>query len=205
MPVGSHGRGASIDGQINVWFWIVFDGVYPVSSERFGFWPGTGFGKRWQRVKDRIAVLPVQLHRPLQSQIEKVNTIHRKDLPFDLDRKYPIAGKAFEWQYPFPARKRSIDSISRKERRYHVMKNGLQKAGKRSSQVAAISKRVGTHALRHYLPPICWSTVSPIRPLQELRVDADVKTTEIYTHVMRRDLKRLTSPLDRIMEDHAAQ
>ena len=34
---------------------------------------------------------------------------------------------------------------------------------------------------------------------------ADVKATAISTHVMRRDLKRLTSPLDRIMEDHATQ
>ena len=44
-----------------------------------------------------------------------------------------------------------------------------------------------------------------MRALQGFMGHADVKMTEIHTHAMRRDLKRLTSPLDRIMEDHATQ
>ena len=85
------------------------------------------------------------------------------------------------------------------------MKNGLQKAGKHSSQVAAISKRVGTHMLRHSFATHMLERGINIRAFQELMRHADVKTTEIHTHAMRRDLKRPTSPLDRIMEDHATQ
>ena len=174
-------------------------------SERFGFWAGTGFCKKWQRGKDSIAVFPVQLHHPLQRQIEKVNRLYRKDLPEEtgelfrpvaLDRKYPIAGKAFECQYLFPAKKRSIDSISMKGRGYHIMKNGLQKAGKHSSQVAAISNRGGTHTLRHSFATHMPEHGISIHALQELKGHADVKATEISTRVMRRDRKRLTSPLD---------
>jgi site-specific recombinase XerD len=35
-----------------------------------------------------------------------------------------------------------------------------------------------------------------IRVVQELMGHADVKTTEIYTHVMEKDLNALISPLD---------
>ena len=38
-----------------------------------------------------------------------------------------------------------------------------------------------------------------IRVLQKLLGHADVKTTEIYTHVMNTDIDRLTSPLDMMM------
>jgi site-specific recombinase XerD len=35
-----------------------------------------------------------------------------------------------------------------------------------------------------------------IRVVQELMGHADVKTTEIYTHVMQKDLNAVVSPLD---------
>jgi len=38
-----------------------------------------------------------------------------------------------------------------------------------------------------------------IRVLLEMMGHADGKTTEIYTHVMKKNIKQWTSPLDRIM------
>lgn len=162
--------------------------------------------------KDRVTVLPAQLHHPLQVQLEKVGDLHREDLsngigdvylPDALGRKYPSAGKSFEWQYVFPARKRSIDPRSGIERRHHVMENGLQKAVKRAAEKTGLTKRVTSHTLRHSFATHMLEHGIHIRALQELMGHSDVKTTEIYTHVMRRDLKQLTSPLDRIMEHHA--
>jgi len=37
-----------------------------------------------------------------------------------------------------------------------------------------------------------------IRMVQELMGHSDVKTTEIYTHVMNKDLDQVQSPLDRL-------
>ncbi len=163
--------------------------------------------------KDRVTLLPKRLHRPLQAQLDRVRELHDKDLaevfgevhmPEALDRKYPSAAKSIQWQYVFPARKRSTDPRSGKERRHHVMENGLQKAVKRAAERTGLTKRVTSHTLRHSFATHMLEHGTHIRALQELMGHADVKTTEIYTHVMRRDLKRLTSPLDRIMEDHAS-
>ncbi|MEA3467297.1 MAG: hypothetical protein U9R57_03625 [Thermodesulfobacteriota bacterium] len=37
-----------------------------------------------------------------------------------------------------------------------------------------------------------------MRVLQDLLGHTDVKTTEIYTHVMRKDINALQNPLDRL-------
>jgi len=46
------------------------------------------------------------------------------------------------------------------------MKNGLQKVGTFSSQVAAISKRVGTHTLRHSFATHMLDAVSICAPFR---------------------------------------
>ena len=37
-----------------------------------------------------------------------------------------------------------------------------------------------------------------IRVLQEIMGHADVKTTELYTHVMDKDISRISSPLENL-------
>ena len=82
--------------------------------------------------------------------------------------------------------------------RHHVLESGLQKAVKRAAQQAGIDKRVGRHTLRHSFATHMLENGVNIRVLQDLLGHADVKTTEIYTHVMARDIRSLQSPLDRI-------
>jgi len=159
--------------------------------------------------KDRTTILPKNLRDELQRQVEAVKTLHHKDLeegfgevyiPEALARKYPRAGKETSWQYVFPAKERSRDPRSGKEMRHHVLESNLQKAVKQAAQQAGINKRVGCHTLRHSFATHMLEGGVNIRVLQELLGHADVKTTEIYTHVMSRDIRNLQSPLDMLIK-----
>ncbi len=80
--------------------------------------------------------------------------------------------------------------------RHHVMESGLQKAVKCATTRAGILKRAGCHTLRHSFATHMLENGVNIRILQTLLGHADVKTTEIYTHVMQHKIDDLQSPLD---------
>jgi integron integrase len=164
--------------------------------------------------KDRTTMLPKNLYDDLLSQIKAVKSLHHKDLeegfgevyiPEALARKYPKASRETGWQWVFPAKLRSQDPRSGLEMRHHVLESVLQKAVKRAAQQAGIDKRVGCHTLRHSFATHMLENGVNIRVLQELLGHADVKTTEIYTHVMARDIRSLQSPLDKLLVDSKRQ
>lgn len=159
--------------------------------------------------KDRTTILPKNIRAALQSQVDHVVKLHHRDLeegfgqvylPEALARKYPHADKEVVWQYLFPAKKRSIDPRSGREMRHHVLESGLQKAVKHAAGHADILKRVSCHTLRHSFATHMLENGVNIRVFQTLMGHADVKTTEIYTHVMKRDIDSLQSPLDGISD-----
>lgn len=158
--------------------------------------------------KDRVTLLPAVLREELRAQLDNVRTLHDKDLadghgnvyiPETLARKYPNAAREFRWQYFFPAKKLSKDPRSGELRRHHVLESGLQKAVKRAVDRAGITKRVGCHTFRHCFATHMLENGVNIRVVQELMGHADVKTTEIYTHVMQNDIDAVRSPLDTLV------
>jgi integron integrase len=155
--------------------------------------------------KDRTVVLPESVRQPLADHIARVKVLHEKDLsegfgevyiPEALARKYPNACKETGWQYVFPAKNRSKDPRSGRIRRHHVLESGLQKAVKTAVRKAGISKRAGCHTMRHSYATHLLENGVNIRMVQELMGHKDVKTTEIYTHVMDKDINAVQSPLD---------
>jgi len=171
------------------------------------FGQGLIFVRGGKGSKDRTTILPRNLQDELQTQIEAVKALHHQDLeegfgevyiPEALARKYPKAMRETGWQWVFPARDRSLDPRSGRELRHHVLESGLQKAVNRAAEQAGIDKKTGCHTLRHSFATHMLENGVNIRVLQELLGHADVKTTEIYTHVMARDIRQLQSPLDRL-------
>jgi len=109
-------------------------------------------------MKDRVTMLPHSIREPLKCHLDKVRVIHEKDLsegfgevylPYALSRKYPRAGFDWGWQYIFPARRRSIDPRSGKQRRHHLNEQTLQRAIKKAIRAVGIHKPASTHTLRH--------------------------------------------------------
>lgn len=157
--------------------------------------------------KDRNTLLSTSLHEPLQKQISKAHALHKADLkagfgavylPNALARKYRNAPTEFGWQYVFPARSRSKDPRSGEIRRHHIHPSAVQKQLKKIAKELGIIKRVTPHILRHSFATHLLENGTNIRMVQSLLGHKDVKTTEIYTHVMDKKLDNIVSPLDQL-------
>jgi len=174
------------------------------------FGQGNIFVRSGKGDRDRVTLLPEMLNQGLHQHIDRVILIHKQDLeqgygnvylPYALAEKYPAAAKETSWQFAFPAHRLSVDPRSGVTRRHHVLESGLQKAVKNAVRKAGILKKATVHTLRHSFATHMLEQGINIRVLQQLLGHADVKTTEIYTHVMRKDINTLQSPLDRLFSD----
>ncbi len=155
--------------------------------------------------KDRLTTLPPSIYEDLKAHLLHVKRLHEADLaavygdvylPEALARKYRNASREYRWQYVFPAKKLSKGPRSDTFRRHHVLESGLQKAVKIAVDRAGITKRVSAHIFRHSFATHLLEDGVNIRVVQELMGHADVKTTEIYTHVMQKDIRAVSSPLE---------
>ena len=156
-------------------------------------------------MKDRVTMLPVRLRQPLREHLAHVREIHARDLALGfgyvhladaLARKYPGAARSWPWQYVFPANKRSIDPVTERVGRHHVLEKTLQNAVKNAVRAIGLEKPASCHTLRHSFATHLLESGSDIRTVQELLGHKDVSTTMVYTHVLNRPGVGVKSPLD---------
>ena len=158
--------------------------------------------------KHRLTTLAVELVPRLQAQKEHVHALLENDklepgyagvwMPDALARKYPSAPTSLGWQYLFPASRLSLQPGTQFLRRHHFDESSLNKLVRMAARGAGVEKAVTSHTLRHSFATHLLQSGADIRTVQEQLGHSDVKTTEIYTHVLRRGAHGVRSPLSDI-------
>lgn len=160
--------------------------------------------------KNRIVTLAAELKPGLTRQIALVENYLAADLenpkyagvylPYRLREKYQNAPRELGWHYLFPSPRLSIDPEDKSIRRHHIDESSIQKAIRNTAKECDIKKKVTPHTLRHSFATHLLQAGADIRTVQTQLGHSDVKTTQIYTHVLQQGAQGVVSPLSRVLK-----
>jgi len=101
-------------------------------------------------------------------------------------RQYWEKSKPKRWLFPSQDKERHITTRTAEK----IFSNGCRKAN--------IIKNVTVHSLRHSFATHLLESGTDLRYIQELLGHKSSKTTEIYTHVSKKSIGKIVSPLDNL-------
>ncbi|MEH6453384.1 MAG: integron integrase [Psychromonas sp.] len=155
--------------------------------------------------KHRRVTLAPELVKRLCQQIGTARLYYDQDilqsdysgvyLPYAMAAKFPNAPKEFNWHFIFPSHQLSIEPGTENIRRHHIHESALQRAVKQTSNKLNMGKHVTCHTLRHSFATHLLQRGADIRTVQEQLGHSDIRTTQIYTHVLQAGANGVRSPL----------
>lgn len=157
--------------------------------------------------KDRCVSMPENLKSELERQVARARLIFEEDVENygesrvyvdeALDRKgQGRYSRSWEWFWVFPTALRGVDPRDGEDKRHHILEGAVSKWLKSAVGKAGIEKKVTAHVLRHSFATHLLQAGVDLRSIQELLGHESVKTTEVYTHVMKAMAGKVRSPLD---------
>ena len=118
-------------------------------------------------------------------------TIHLKTAKGDKERIVFLHKKLIDMLKIYGIKEEGLVFFSQRDGRYN--KRTIQQIVKSASKKTGIKKNVTPHTLRHSFATHLLEGGADIRYIQQLLGHKDLKTTQIYTHVANKDIKKLAN------------
>lgn len=109
-------------------------------------------------------------------------------------RDYVRVERPYHWLFP---------AGHRRDR--HITTRTIQQEVKEAAKRAGIKKRVTPHVLRHSFATHLLEAGTDLRYIQELLGHSKIGTTVRYTHVAKKEARKIASPIDRLFQEDSGE